>query len=96
MEVIQRIVHKAHVPLIVETQTAAVRGLCHAGVIGGILRYQYTVRNALLEALVHDSDKFNAAAVNAAFFFTLPVQYPAYGVHSYTVEVKFFKPVIRT
>ncbi len=87
LEVLQRVVHPAHVPLVVKAQAALVHGLGGAGQVRGVLRDQEHAGVERLDARVHGLDEGDGLVVDAAGFVPLPIDDAADGVHAQAVKV---------
>ena len=94
-EVVERVVHPAHVPLVVEAETAFVHRLCYHRVIRGILRAEYRGRIDPLQPAVQRFQELHAAHVLTAGRVAHVVDNAADSVHAKPVEVVFRQPVVR-
>ena len=93
-EVIQRVVHPAEIPLVVEAHAVILYGAGDLRECGRVLRDEHTVRVQPLQTRVHLLYEVDGVGVYAAFGLTLPVYRAADSVHSQSVKVIFFQPVI--
>ena len=59
-EIVQSVVHPAHVPLVVESQSAVFHRTGHALIVGGILGDEHSLRMQLVESLVHPLEEVDA------------------------------------
>ena len=94
-EIIERVVHPPHVPLVVEAEAARLRRLGNAGVRGGVLRAEHRRRVQRLQPAVHPAQELDRRAVHAAGRVALPVDHAADRVHAQAVDVEFLEPVVR-
>ena len=93
-EVVKRVVHPAHIPLVVKAQAALLGGFCHHGVRSGVLRTENSGGVALFKPIVHAAQKAHTAHIVAAVRVAAPVDYSADCVHTQPVKVIFRQPVV--
>ena len=93
-EIVQRIVHPAHVPLIVEPESALRNRLRYPRIGGGILRDEHNLRMALLKSVVHTADKFDGIRVHTASLISLPVNQISDCIKSKSIEMIHADPEI--
>ena len=94
-EIMQRIIHPAHIPLIVEAKTAFPYGLGDTGKGAGILRSQNNAGVHIFQSLVHSLQECHRIVVHAPVGISLPVNRPADGIHAQAVKMEFLDPEIR-
>ena len=93
-EVIQRVVHPAHIPLVVEAESALVHSLRHHGIIGGVLRAEYCGRVDPFQPAIQGFQKTYTAHVLSSRRIAHVIDNAADGVHAQSIKVVFRKPVI--
>ena len=81
-EVVQRVVHPAHVPLIIKAQSAVFYRTGHALIVGGVFCDQHAVRVQLVQSLIHAFQERDAGGIDAAAGIAAPVDQPADCVHT--------------
>ena len=95
-EVVQRVVHPAHVPLIIKAQSAVFYRTGHALIVGGVFCDQHAVRMQLVQSLIHAFQERDAGGIDAAAGIAAPVDQPADCVHTQPVKVENRQPVVGT
>ena len=93
-EIIQSIVHPAHIPFIVESQSPVLHGIGNLWKRGRILGCKDRRRMELFQPLVHVLEEFHCISVYTPGRISLPVDSSADGIHSQTVYMVFGQPVI--
>ena len=91
-EVIQRIVHPAHVPLVVEADAVVAGGGRHLEKVGGVLSHVDAGGPALVQAVVEVPQEGDCALVDAPGGVALPVEGAGDGVHPDAVAVVDLHP----
>ena len=86
-EVVQRIVHPAHVPLVVEADAVVAGGGCDFEEVGGIFGHVNAGGPALVQAVVEVPQEGDGALVDAPGGVALPVEGAGDGVHPDAVAV---------
>ena len=94
LEVAQRVVHPAHVPLVVKAQAALLHGAGGALVVRRVLRDGERARVERLHAGVQALHELDVLVVHAAGLVALPVDDAADGVHAHRVEVVAAQPEV--
>ena len=95
LHVVQRVVHPAEVPLVIEVETALRCRMRAALKCRRVLGDQHGRRMTLMQACIHIPDEIHRVAVHAAGLISHPVDNPADRVHAKTVEMIFRQPVVR-
>ena len=91
-KVVQRVVHPAHVPLVVKAHALVAGGSGHLEEVGGVLRHVDAGGPALVQAVVQAAQKVHRALIHAAVGVALPVQCAGDGVHADAVAVVHVHP----
>ena len=102
LEVIERVVHPAHVPFHRETQPARIHGPADHGPVGGFLGHGDGAGRARMRHCVQRAQEFHRLQVFAAAMAVrdevraareIQVEHRGHGVHAQPVEVVFLQPV---
>ena len=91
-KIVQRIMHPAHIPLVVEAHAVVAGGSCHLEEVGGVLGSVDAGGPALVQAVVQAAQKVHSSLVHAAVRVSLPVQRAGNGVHADAVAVVHVHP----
>ena len=91
-KIVQRIMHPAHIPLVVEAHAVVAGGSCHLEEVGGVLGGVDAGGPALVQAVVQAAQKVHGTLVHAAVRVALPVQRAGDGIHTDTVAVVYVHP----
>ena len=94
LEHFERVVHPAHVPLVVEAQAALLNGTRGARDIGRVLCHKEDARVQRLQAVVHGLNKVQCHVVDAAARVALPIDDAADGVHAQCIDMVGAKPEV--
>ena len=86
-EKVQRIVHPAHIPLVVKAQSVIMHRSRHLQEVGGILGDQHHIGKPLLDLVIQLLEKLDAPDVDAPGHIPLPVQHVADGIHPQSVHM---------
>src|SRR5699024_7880265 len=86
-EIVQGVVHPAHVPLVVEADAVVPGGGGDLQVVGGVLRDVDAGGPALVQAVVQPAQKIQRPLVDTAGRVAQPVDVPGNGVHPDAVAV---------
>ena len=93
-KIVQRVVHPAHVPLVVKAQAAVLDGSRDLREARRVLGDQNGRRGARLQTGVHALQKFQRRAVDAAVRVALPVDQAGHGIHAQAGGVEHPQPVV--
>ena len=95
LEEAQRVMHPAHVPLVVEVEAALGCGLCRAGKVRRVLSHKEAPLVEVLDAGIHLADEGHGIVVDASCLVSLPVDDAGDGIHAQAIEVVAAKPEVR-
>ena len=93
-EIVERVVHPSHIPLIIEAQPAVFRVFRDSRKAGGILGGKDGGGVEFFQSAVHVFEKFHCIRVDAPLWRSLPVDGAADGVHPQPVYVELCQPVV--
>ena len=91
---LERIVHPAEIPLVVEAQAAIVHRTGDTGIGSRVLSDEQSRGMAGFQTAVHIFEEFERVAVDAACGIALPVDQARDRIHAQTVKMKLSEPVI--
>ena len=101
--IFQEIVHPAHIPLIIKSETASVHIACHHRISRRFLGYHLNIRVAFLHNRIEMFQKFNGfqillAAINIRAPFTIlssivQIEHRSHRIHTQSVNVILFNPI---
>ena len=93
-EEIERVVHPAHVPFVIEAEAALVHWCGDAGIVGGVLGNEHGALVEVAQTTVHVAHELHGRRVHAERLVALTIDDAADGVHAQAVEVVGTEPVV--